>query len=194
MMELEKTHVKIYIMKKIIILVISLTISNLTYSQNDVYSTPKTSHLSIVNSLNKSFPFFGNSSQAISNFGQPQSISQNPDVDMIEYGGFEEYKYPGITMGFEDRPTGKQCIIFEIFSNQYSVSCNNQKFKIGDPISIIESIFPESYSYMQSQGDSFIRVEYDELNETIKVPYYSPMFIEFNTSTNKITGIYVGIL
>ncbi len=173
-------------------LIISLIfISFHVQSQTEEYSNVNLAELFIQNISGGKFPFFGNKAQLIQGLGEPNTIKNVSNADMLDYNVLEDYIYDGLIIRLESRPENILAISFEINKN-YMICYKNHLIKIGDSVETLRNIFPTSYNLMKNSDDTFIRIEYDETDKV--TPYYSPLFIDFDKESKLITGIGVSIL
>lgn len=109
----------------------------------------------------------------ISNFGQPSEIIT--DYSEMDAEDMYEYKYFGLRFYVINDFIES----FEILNSNYLLTANN--IKIGNNISSIQNIFPNSYS---SRNRDYLKLDIED----------SDMFltIEFSSSSKKITKISTG--
>ena len=173
------------VIKHILLFIIFFVVNNIT-SQEIQYSTLNLSELFVVNNYGKEVSFFCSKKELVLNFGQPLSITQIQDADMLDYEIIEEYKYNGVTFILETRPSEVISISFEITNSNYGIKYRKNTIKIGDSIEDIEqmNIFSDSFDLLASSiTPDYLRLEFIEDNKTS--PYFSPLFIEF---TDDIEG------
>jgi len=178
-------------LKKILLIFISLLSLNNCLAQD--YSSIKPSLLSVVNNTDKTFPFFGTKDQLLTAFGQPLKIVvvSDEDSDMLDYS-IKVYHYNGIILTLENRPNKIVCIDFTISSTNYGVKYGTHIIKINDTIDNLKNVFPDSFNFMNTiDKKNFLRIGFADRYDTVEVPYYSYLTIDFDKTTRKITKIEI---
>jgi hypothetical protein len=150
---------------KIIIFVVIVLISFNCKSQDIIEMSKLT--VNGINILGK------DKSILISNFGQPSEIVN--DYSEMDEKDMYEYKYIGLNVYIINNFVES----FVITKNTYLLTTNN--IKIGNNISSIENIFPNSYKI---RNRDYLKLDIED----------SDMFltIEFNPSLNNISKINIG--
>ena len=133
--------------------------------------------------------FGATKSEIISSLGSPTS-EQNDYNEMHEISVLV-LRYGGSKLFLEN---GK-LVSFEIYDNSLFIQYNGHNFRINDPISNLQPLFPESYSKRKMNLNE---VDYPPsmliklkaiANSTSEVPVDEFIYIEFSESTSRITSI-----
>ena len=139
------------------------------------------SNIHIINTLKHSYSL-GSAKQLQQAFGKIKVVKE---PDEVQDGFGYTYKYKGLTVYFHEHNWDSAMVT----GTEYSVILNGITYKVGEPISKLNTAFPLSYKHREKRTKNNFTLRIDISNKRQLTDAF--IFISYNNK-NYITEIWVG--